>query len=102
MILVLSYIINLLSAIVNPLGLIGLCGCMAMGDFHILPIAGGVAIVGLIFGAFAYRLDIPPRWYWAKSANEIFSFSVGAVLGYAWNFACWVGTIYLVNLVINW
>lgn len=102
MILVLSYIINLLSAIVNPLGLIGLCGCVAMGDFHILSIAGGVAIVGLIFGIFAYRLDIPPRWRWAKSANALFSFSVGAVLGYAWNFACWVGTIYLVNLVINW
>lgn len=102
MIKIIAYILNLFGVIVNPLGLIGLCGCMAMGDFHILPIAGGVAIVGLIFGTFAYRLDIPPRWHWAKSANEIFSFSVGAVLGYAWNFACFVGTYYLVELVIYW
>lgn len=102
MIVILAYIVNLLAAITNPLGLIGLVGCVAMGDFHILPIAGMAAAVGLVFGIVAYRRDIPPRWYWAKSANDIFAFSVGAVLGYAWNFACFVGTYYLVELVIYW
>lgn len=101
MIKIIAYILNLFGVIVNPLGLIGLCGCMAMGDFHILPIAGGVAIVGLIFGTFAYRLDIPPRWFWSKSANSLFEFSVTAVLGYAWSFAAWAFAIYLVNVVID-
>jgi hypothetical protein len=30
MIKIIAYILNLFGAIVNPLGLIGLCGCMAM------------------------------------------------------------------------
>ena len=101
MIIVLSFLINLFAPIVNTLGAIGLCGCVAYGDFHILGIGGALAIVGIIFGIIAYRNDIPPRWFWSKSKNEIFSFSVSAVLGYAWSFAAWAFTIYLVNVVID-
>ena len=101
MIIILSFLINLFAPIVNPLGAIGLCGCIAYGDFHILGIGGAWAIVGIIFGIIAYHNDIPPRWFWSKSKNEIFSFSVSAVLGYAWSFAAWVFAIYMIGLVID-
>lgn len=101
MLVVLAYIINLLAPIVNTMGLIGLCGCIIYEELYILVIAGALAVVGLIFGIFAHRNDIPPRWSWSKSRNELFRFSVTAVLGYAMNFAMWPCAIYLVNLVID-
>ena len=60
-----------------------------------------MAIVGLIFGIAAYRNDIPPRWFWSKSKNDLFCFSVVAVLGYAWSFASWVLAIYLINEIVS-
>lgn len=101
MLVVLAYIINLLAPIVNTMGLIGLCGCIIYEELYILVIAGALAVVGLIFGIFAHRNDIPPRWSWSKSRNELFRFSVTAVLGYAMSFAMWPCAIYLVNLVID-
>lgn len=101
MVLVVAYIINFFAPIVNTLGAIGMCGCIVYDDFHILGIGGALAIVGTVFGIIAYRNDIPPRWFWAKSTNQIFSFSVSAVLGYAWSFAAWAFAIYLVNVVID-
>ena len=101
MIIVLSFLINLFAPIVNTLGAIGLCGCIAYGDFHILGIGGALAAVGFVFGLLAYRNGIPPRWFWSKSADAIFSFSVTAVLGYAWNFAAWPFAIYLVSVVLE-
>jgi hypothetical protein len=100
-IVILAYILNLFAPIVNPLGVIALCGCFAYGDLSVLPIAGVMAILGLVFGILAHRNDIPPRWFWSKSRNEIFSFSVSAVLGYAWNFAAWPLTIYLVQCILD-
>lgn len=101
MLLVLAFIINILAPIVNSLGILGLCGCIINGDVHILVIAAILAVIGLIFGIFAYHLDIPPRWFWSHSANEIFEFSVTAVLGYAWNFAMWACAIYLIQLIVD-
>lgn len=101
MIIVLTFLINLFAPIVNTLGAIGLCGCIVYDDMHVFGIATPLAVVGLIFGLIAYRNDIPPRWFWSKSANSLFEFSVTAVLGYAWSFAAWPFAIYLVNVVID-
>jgi cytochrome c biogenesis protein CcdA len=86
---------------VNTIGAIGLCGCIVYEDLHILVFAGVLAVVGLIFGIFAHRNDIPPRWFWSKSRNDIFSFSVTAVLGYAMSFAMWPCAIYIVKVIIE-
>lgn len=99
--IVLSFIINLLAPIVNPLGAIGICLCIIEDDFHILTISGALAVVGLIYGIFAYRLAIPPRWFWSRSINAIFSFSVTAVLGYAGSFALWPPAVYFVQYMID-
>ena len=101
MILVIAYIINLFAPIVNVVGLLGLCGCIVYDDVYVLAIAGGLFVVGIIFGIAAYRLDIPPRWFWSKSRNDLFKFSVTAVLGYAWSFAMWSMAIYFVELIIS-
>ena len=101
MIIVLSFLINLFAPIVNTLGAIGLCGCIVYDDLHILAIGGALAAVGFVFGLLAYRNGIPPRWFWSKSADAIFSFSVTAVLGYAWSFAAWPFAIYLVSVVLE-
>lgn len=101
MLLALCYIINLLAPIVNALGAIGLCACVVYEDYHILPIAGILAIIGFIFGIFAYGLSIPPRMFWSHSANAIFGFSVTAVLGYTWNFAMWPCAIYLITILAD-
>ena len=98
---VLAYIINLLAPVVNILGLLGLCGCVVYEDLYILLIAGIMAVVGLVFGIFAYRLDIAPRWFWSKSRNELFSFSVTAVLGYAGSLAMWPCAIYLIRVLVD-
>ena len=79
MIVVIAYIINLFAPIVNFLGMIGLCGCLVYESYSTLIIAGIMAIVGLVFGVAAYRNDIPPRWFWSKSKNDLFGFSVTAV-----------------------
>lgn len=96
---VLAYIINLLAPVVNFLGMLGLCACVIYEDFYILGTAGIMAVVGLVFGIFAYRLDIPPRWTWSKSKNDLFRFSVTAVLGYAGSLAMWPGAIYLIKVL---
>jgi hypothetical protein len=99
--IVLSFIINLLARIVNPLGALGLFLCIIEDDFHILTISGALAVVGFIYGIFAYKLGIPPRWFWSRSINEIFSFSVTAVLGYAGSFALWPPAVYFVQYIID-
>lgn len=60
-----------------------------------------MALVGLVFGIFAYKLDIPPRWTWSKSKNDLFRFSVTAVLGYAGSLAMWPGAIYLISVIAD-
>ena len=101
MILVLAYIINLFAPIINPVGGFGLIACIVYDDLHILGVAGPCAIAGAIFGILAYRNDIPPRWSWAKSKNDIFRFSISAVLGYAVSVAMWPCAIYLVTLILE-
>lgn len=101
MILVIAYIINLLAPIVNTIGAFGLIGCIVYDEPEMLIYGGIVAVVGFIFGMVAYNNDIPPRWFWAKSKNQIFSFSVTAVLGYTWSFAAWVFAVYMVQLIIE-
>jgi hypothetical protein len=100
-IVVLAFIINLFAPIVNTIGAFGLLGCIIYDDLHILALVSILAIVGLVFGIFAYRMDIPPRWFWAKSKNELFRFSVTAVLGYAWSFAMWPCAIYMIMVIVD-
>ena len=101
MIVVIAYIINLFAPIVNMVGLLGLIGCIVYDDLFVLGIAVPVAVIGFIFGIFAHRNDIPPRWFWAKSKNALFEFSVTAVVGYAWSFAAWPLAIYLATVIAD-
>ena len=96
---VLAYIINMLAPVVNFFGMLGLCACVIYEDLYVLLFAGVMALVGLVFGIFAYKLDIPPRWTWSKSKNDLFRFSVTAVLGYAGSLAMWPGAIYLIKVL---
>ena len=96
---VLAFIINLLAPVVNFLGMLGLCACIIYEDLYILLFVGIMAVVGMVFGIFAHRLDIAPRWFWSKSRNELFRFSVTAVLGYAGSLAMWPGAIYLIKVL---
>ena len=86
---VLCFIVNLLAPFTNALGLFGLLLACGRGEWSILYGAIPFALIGLVFGIIAYRRDIPPRWFWSRSANEIFEFSISAVLGYAINFAAY-------------
>lgn len=101
LIVVISFIINLLAPIVNLIGIIGLFASIENDDIDVLIISGVLAIVGLIFGIFAYSNSIPPRWFWSRSKNFIFEFSVTTVLGYALNFATWPLAIYVIQLVVE-
>lgn len=101
MIRVIALVVNLLAPIVNMVGLFGLLGCVVYDDLSILGIAATLFILGLIFGIAAYRLDIPPRWFWSKSKNELFEFAITATLGYAWNFAMWPCAIYIIKVIID-
>ena len=98
---VLAFIINLLAPVVNFLGMLGLCACVIYEDFPVLLFSGIMAVVGLVFGIFAYKLDIPPRWTWSKSKNDLFRFSVTAVLGYAGSLAMWPCAIYMVKVLVD-
>lgn len=97
---IVAYIINLFAPIINMVGLLGLIGCVVYDDIYVLAIAAVLLVAGFIFGIFAYRNDVPPRWSWSKSKNELFSFSVTAVLSYAWSFAMWPCAIYFVTLIV--
>lgn len=99
--IVLAYIINFLAPLVNFVGLLGLFACIIYEELSVLLFAGVMAVVGLVFGIFAYKLDIPPRWFWSKSANDLFSFSVTTVLGYAGSLAMWPCAIYMVKVLVD-
>lgn len=98
---VLAYIINLLAPVVNFLGMLGLCACIIYEELPVLLFSGIMAVVGLVFGIFAHKMDIAPRWFWSKSRNELFRFSVTAVLGYVGNLAMWPCAIYMVKVLVN-
>ena len=98
---VIAYVINLLAPIMNSLGALGICWCVIHEDFSVLILVAILAALGFVFGIFAYGNDIPPRWYWSRSKNKLFSFSVTAVLGYAVNFAMWPSAIYMVIELIE-
>ena len=99
--IVLAYIINFLAPLVNFVGLLGLFACIIYEELSVLLFAGVMAVVGLAFGIFAYKLDIPPRWSWSKSKNDLFRFSVTAVLGYAGSLAMWPCAIYMVKVLVD-
>lgn len=101
MIKIIAYIINLFSPIVTPFGLFGLLAICGNKDYRMLGVMGFFAFIGLIFGFRAYKLDIPPRWKWSKSSNQVFNFSVSTVLGYAIDFASWPAVIYLIKCLVQ-
>ena len=84
---VICWILNKLAPIINLLGIFGFIQAVLNDDWVELFIAIPFAVVGLLFGIKAYRLGIPPRWFWSKSANDIFDYTVTAVLGYTFMFA---------------
>ena len=100
MILAIAYIINLISPIIFWTGVFGVWACVDQGDYYYFIIAGLFAIVGFLFGLAAYRNDIPPRWFWAKSKIDIMHNVVMIVLGYTLNFVALAFTVYLIiNLI---
>ena len=101
MLQVLAFLINLFAPIVQPLGVLGVCGGVIDDDMQSLQQAGHLAVGGFIFGSLAHRLDIPPRWVWAKSRNEIFRYRIFTVLGYMWSLAAWPPAIYFVRLILE-
>lgn len=130
MLVVISYIIRLLSPVVNPMGVIGfICYIMYVVDYVTLcldpatketqwPVevvgkvtyANGwlyfivctiVFIGGIVFGIKAYRNDIPARWLWSKSKNDLFSFSLSTVLWYAFSFVAYPYTVFLIHFFIE-
>lgn len=122
--LVISYILNKLSPIVNCLGVMGLflsilvcsdcgrftvegdykeiCSCAVQGIHIGLYVTVVIcAVVGLIYGIFAYKNDVPPRWFWSKSRNSMFEFSVTAVFGYMVNIAMYPPCVYFIIYMIE-
>lgn len=101
MLTVIAYILNLFAPIVQPLGLLGAIACVLYDELQPLYLAAGLALVGFILGLFLHRLDIPPRWFWAKSQNQRFQFSLARVLGYMWSLAAWPLAVYFVRLILS-
>lgn len=101
MIRFIALLLNLFAPIVHPLGVLGACGCIIDENYTALHWAAVLAGVGLLFGLLTYRWDIPPRWFWAKSSNELFQFKIMAVLGYMWSFAAWPLAVYFVRQVLG-
>ncbi len=101
MIVFLAFLINLIAPLVNTLGMIGMCGMGAYGDWGWFVICGIMFIMGCFFGVVAIPYDIAPRWFWSKSANEIFNFKVFGILGYGWSFAMWPSTVYLIKCIVD-
>ena len=95
------WILNKLAPIINLLGVLGLIQAVLNDNWSELFIAIPFAVVGLLFGIKAYRLGIPPRWFWSKSANDIFDYAVTAVLGYMFVFAAMPLTGYLIANFID-
>lgn len=85
----------------NALGLFGLLLACSREYWAVLWIAGAFAVLGLVFGIAAYRNDIPPRWFWSRSANEILENSVTIVIGYMVNFATYPLAWYIANDIIK-
>ena len=97
-VLVISFILNLASNIVTPIGLIAFFFMIGVGEFEILYPMGILGAIGIVYGIIAFRYDIPPRMFWISSANEIFSFSVMAVIGYGLMFALWYPFIMVLGM----
>lgn len=95
------FVINLLAPFTNALGLFGLLLACSRSEWSVLYTAIPFAIAGLVFGIFAYRRDIPPRWFWSRSANEILENSVTIVIGYMVNFATYPLAWYIANDIIK-
>lgn len=95
------WVLNKLSPIINLLGIFGFILAVLDDEWSELVIAALFAAGGLLFGIKAYRLGIPPRWFWSKSANDIFDYTVTAVAGYMFIFAAMPLSCYLISAVID-
>ena len=101
MLQVLAFLINLFAPIVQPLGVLGVSGCVFSQDYPSLPPAGPLPVGGLLFGFPAPLSGLPPVGFWAKSRNEIFRYRIFTVLGYMWSLAAWPPAIYFVRLILE-
>lgn len=102
MIKITAFILNLFAPIVNWLGMFGFFYIVCVAEsIKMLAIMGVFALIGLVFGLYAYKLDIPPRWGWSKSPNQLFSFAISTILGYAMSFAAWPSAIYFLKGLIK-
>jgi hypothetical protein len=98
---IVAYILNLFAPIVFWCGLFGFFGCGVYDDCQYYLYSLILFILGIIFGVFAYKQDIPPRWSWTKSHNELFRFSVSQVIGYGISFAMWPFAIWMITVLVT-
>lgn len=65
--IVLVWLIEKLSTLINWLGILGWIYVFTEGDPVYVYYAIPLLIVGFIFGLFTYDYDMPPRWLWVKT-----------------------------------
>lgn len=99
---IITFILGLFSPIVLLVGGITfLMYAVGEGDVELLIYSGIAFVGGIVFGIFAYKNDIPPRFFWSKSKNEIFEFSVSSILGYGIYFGLLPSAIYFISQIVE-
>ena len=92
-------ILNSLAPIVNVLGIVAFILIIVKGYFKIMIPMVVLFAVGLIFGKQAFKLNCPPRIFWAQSVNSLLNFPIGAAIGYGLIFALWVPVVRFFTLL---
>lgn len=129
MLIVTSYIIRLFAPLVNTLGVIGFfayliyaldsylysedplthvssCPVEILGTigyangwmFFVVSII--IFILGIWYGIKVYKNDIPVRWLWSKSKNNLFDFSLTTIAGYGFCFAAYPYALFLIHFMV--
>ena len=57
-----------------------------------------IFILGIWYGVEAHKNDIPVRWLWSKSKNDMFEFSLKTILGYALNIAAYPYAAFFIHM----
>lgn len=85
--LVLLWLLEKLSPLINWLGIIGWIYVLSEEELVYLFCAIPLWIAGFIFGICTYEYGMPPRWLWTKSSIDIFDNKICNGVGYGWLFA---------------
>lgn len=121
MLVIVSYIIRSLAPVINPMGVFGFflyityafdsslyseqlldtLGKISYVDGWLLFVVSTfVFVIGIIFGLKSYKNDIPLRWSWSKSKNELFGFSISTILGYGLYFVAYPYAFLFIHFIV--